>query len=204
MKVWLENPELLRTDEDAKYAAVIEIDLADIKEPIVACPNDPDDVKLLSEIQGTPIQDVFIGSCMTNIGHYRAAGNIWKGEARNVDVRTYIAPPTRMDQATLKEESYFSIFNTIGARIEIPGCSLCMGNQLRVPDKVTVFSTSTRNFDNRMGDGAQVFLKGKLPTPQEYFDYYQKKIADNKADIYRYMKFDKEPSGSHVYNIREI
>ncbi len=215
MKAWLANPELLCADEGAEYAAVIEIDLADIKEPIVACPNDPDDVKLLSEVQGTPIQDVFIGSCMTNIGHYRAAGNIWKGEARNVDVRTYIAPPTRMDQATLKEESYFSIFNTIGARIEIPGCSLCMGNQLRVPDKVTVFSTSTRNFDNRMGDGAQVFLgsaelaavvalKGKLPAPQEYFDYYQKKIADNKADIYRYMKFDKEPSGSHVYNIREI
>ena len=215
MKVWLANPELLRADEGVEYAAVIEIDLADIKEPIVACPNDPDDVKLLSEVQGTPIQDVFIGSCMTNIGHYRAAGNIWKGEVRNVDVRTYIAPPTRMDQATLKEESYFSIFNTIGARIEIPGCSLCMGNQLRVPDKATVFSTSTRNFDNRMGDGAQVFLgsaelaavvalKGKLPTPQEYFDYYQKKISDNKADIYRYMEFDKEPSDSHVYNVREI
>ncbi len=215
MKTWLENPELLRADEGAEYAAVIEINLADIKEPIVACPNDPDDVKLLSDVQGTAIQDVFIGSCMTNIGHYRAAGNIWKGEERNVNVRTYIAPPTRMDQATLKEESYFSIFNTIGARIEIPGCSLCMGNQLRVPDKATVFSTSTRNFDNRMGDGAQVFLgsaelaavvalKGKLPTPQEYFDYYKNKIEENKSDIYRYMEFDKEPSDSHVYNVREI
>ena len=215
MKAWLKNPELLRADEDAEYAAVIKIDLADIKEPIVACPNDPDDVKLLSEVQGTPVQDVFVGSCMTNIGHYRAVGNIWKNEKRNVDVRTYVAPPTRMDQATLKEESYFSIFNTIGARIEIPGCSLCMGNQLRVPDKATVFSTSTRNFDNRMGDGAQVFLgsaelaavvalKGKLPTPKEYFDYYQKKISDNKDDIYRYMEFDKEPSDSHVYNVREI
>lgn len=215
MKAWLENPELLRADDGAEYAAVIEIDLADIKEPIVACPNDPDDVKLLSEVQGTPIQDVFIGSCMTNIGHYRAAGNIWKDEQRNVNIRTYIAPPTRMDQATLKEESYFSIFNTIGARIEIPGCSLCMGNQLRVPDKVTVFSTSTRNFDNRMGDGAQVFLgsaelaavvalKGKLPSPQEYFEYYKKKIEENKEEIYRYMEFDKEPSDTHVYNIREI
>ncbi len=215
MEAWLKNPQLLKADDGAEYAAVIEIDLANIKEPIVACPNDPDDVKLLSEVQGTPVQDVFIGSCMTNIGHYRAAGNIWKGETRNVNVRTYIAPPTRMDQATLKEESYFSIFNTIGARIEIPGCSLCMGNQLRVPDKVTVFSTSTRNFDNRMGDGAQVFLgsaelaavvalKGELPTPQEYFEYYQNKIAENKNDIYRYMEFDKEPSGSHVYNVREI
>ncbi len=215
MKAWLKNPELLRADEGAEYAAVIEINLADIKEPIVACPNDPDDVKLLSEVQGTPIQDVFIGSCMTNIGHYRAAGSIWKDEKRNVNVRTYIAPPTRMDQATLKEESYFSIFNTIGVRIEIPGCSLCMGNQLRVPDKVTVFSTSTRNFDNRMGDGAQVFLgsaelaavvalKGELPTPKVYFDYYQKKISNNKDEIYRYMEFDKEPSDSHVYKVREI
>ncbi len=215
MKEWLKNPQLLKADEGAGYAAVIEIDLADIKEPIVACPNDPDDVKLLSDVQGTPVQDVFIGSCMTNIGHYRAAGSIWKDEARNVNVRTYIAPPTRMDQATLKEESYFSIFNTIGARIEIPGCSLCMGNQLRVPDKATVFSTSTRNFDNRMGNGAQVFLgsaelaavvalKGKLPTPQEYFEYYKNKIETNKSDIYRYMEFDKEPSDSHVYNVREI
>lgn len=215
MNAWLKNPKLLKADEDVKYAAILEINLTDITEPIVACPNDPDDVKLLSEVQGTPIDDVFIGSCMTNIGHYRAAGKIWENEKRNPKIRTYLAPPTRMDQATLKEEGYFSTYNSIGARLEIPGCSLCMGNQIRVSDGVTVFSTSTRNFDNRMGNDAQVFLGsaelasvvsliGKLPTPKEYFDYYNKKIADNKKEIYRYMEFDKEPSNVHIYNKRDI
>ncbi len=143
LKEWLKNPVLIERDENAEYAAVLEIDLAEITEPILACPNDPDDVKLLSDVAGTKIDDVFIGSCMTNIGHFRAAGEIWKRHDRNPGVRTYVAPPTRMDQAKLKDESYFSAFSKIGSRIEMPGCSLCMGNQLRVPDGATVFSTST-------------------------------------------------------------
>jgi aconitate hydratase 2/2-methylisocitrate dehydratase len=214
MEEWLKNPKLLRADKGAEYAAVIEIDLSEIKEPIVACPNDPDDVKLLSDVQGNVINDVFIGSCMTNIGHFRAAAKVWEGEKRNPNVRSYIAPPTRMDQAKLKEEGQFSIFNSIGVRIEIPGCSLCMGNQLRVPDKATVFSTSTRNFDNRMGDGAQVYLGsaelaavvallGKLPSPEEYFTYYKEKVASHKSEIYHYLQFDKDTVGE-VYKIREL
>ncbi len=203
VKVWLDKPELLSADKDAEYAAVIEIDLSEITEPILACPNDPDDVKLLSDVANTPINDVFIGSCMTNIGHFRAAGKIWEGQERNPNVRTYVVPPTRMDNDKLKQESQFSLFNQIGARIEIPGCSLCMGNQLRVPNNANVFSTSTRNFDNRMGNGAQVYLGSaelaaivalynRIPTAKEYFDLYDKKIENNKAEIYKYLQFDEE------------
>ncbi|MDA3903668.1 MAG: bifunctional aconitate hydratase 2/2-methylisocitrate dehydratase [Desulfuromusa sp.] len=202
VKDWLKDPKLLRADADAEYAAVIEIDLAEITEPILACPNDPDDVKLLSDIAGTPIQDVFIGSCMTNIGHFRAAAAIWKGEKFNPEVRTWVCPPTRMDQTKLKDEAVFSVFSAKGARLEIAGCSLCMGNQARVPDGVNMFSTSTRNFDDRIGNGAQVYLGsaelgavtsnlGKLPTPAEYFAVYKEKITPNADEIYQYLQFDE-------------
>ncbi len=185
---WLKDPKLLKADDNAEYAAVIEIDLAEITEPILACPNDPDDVKLLSDVAGTKIDDVFLGSCMTNIGHFRAAAEIWRGEKFNPEVRTWVCPPTRMDQDKLKDEAVFSVFSAKGARIEIAGCSLCMGNQARVPDGVNVFSTSTRNFDDRMGNGAQVYLGsaelgavasniGKIPTPAEYFAAYKEKVA---------------------------
>ncbi len=199
---WLKDPKLIRADSNAEYAAVIEIDLAEITEPILACPNDPDDVKLLSEVQGTSIQDVFIGSCMTNIGHFRAAAEIWRGEKFNPNVRTWVCPPTRMDQEKLKEEAVFSVFSAKGARLEIAGCSLCMGNQARVPDKVNMYSTSTRNFDDRIGDGAQVYLGsaelgavvanlGKLPAPAEYFAVYKERIAPKEAQIYQYLQFDE-------------
>lgn len=199
---WLKNPSLLKADKSAEYAAVIEIDLKDIKEPILACPNDPDDVKLLSDVAGTSIQDVFLGSCMTNIGHFRAAAEIWRGNKFNPCVRTWICPPTRMDQQQLKDEAYFSVYSAFGCRIEIAGCSLCMGNQARVPDGVNMFSTSTRNFDDRIGDGAKVFLGsaelgavaavlGKLPTPKEYLALYKEKIEPNKEKIYRYLQFDE-------------
>ena len=202
VKDWLKEPKLLEADKNAEYAAVIEIDLAEITEPILACPNDPDDVKLLSEVAGTEIQDVFLGSCMTNIGHFRAAAEIWRGEKYNPVVRTWVCPPTRMDQAKLKEEAVFALFGAKGARIEIAGCSLCMGNQARVPDGVNVYSTSTRNFDDRMGNGAQVFLGsaelgavtanlGKLPTPQEYFAVYKERVAPNVERIYQYLQFDQ-------------
>ena len=204
----------MERDKNAEYAQVIEIDLADIKEPILCCPNDPDDVKVLSEVAGTKISDVFLGSCMTNIGHFRAAGKIWEGHGVNKETRTFIAPPTRMDQSKLKEEGLFSVFNQIGARIEVPGCSLCMGNQLRVADGDYVFSTSTRNFDNRMGNEAQVFLgsaelgavialTSKLPTPAEYFEYYNKNIEGNQEDIYKYLQFDEE-EGDALYKRRDI
>ena len=199
---WLENPVLLERDENAEYAAVIEIDLADITEPIVACPNDPDDVKLLSDVAGDKVHEVFIGSCMTNIGHYRAAGHIFKGEPYITHTRVWLAPPSKMDKAQLMKEGYYSIFSAVGARTEIPGCSLCMGNQARVAPKSTVFSTSTRNFDNRMGDGARVYLGsaelaavtgllGRLPKPEEYFEYLEKKVVPNKDEIYRYLEFHK-------------
>jgi len=214
VKEWLKNPKLMERDKNAEYAQVIEIDLAEIKEPILCCPNDPDDVKVLSEVAGTKISDVFLGSCMTNIGHFRAAGKIWEGHGVNKETRTFIAPPTRMDQSKLKEEGLFSVFNQIGARIEVPGCSLCMGNQLRVADGDYVFSTSTRNFDNRMGNEAQVFLGSaelgavialisKLPTPAEYFEYYNKNIDGNQDDIYKYLQFDEE-EGDALYKRRDI
>ncbi|KIH76938.1 aconitase [Geoalkalibacter ferrihydriticus] len=199
---WLKAPKLLRADKNAEYTEVIEIDLAEITEPILACPNDPDDVKLLSEVAGTPIHDVFLGSCMTNIGHFRAAGEIWRGQKFNPEVRTWLCPPTRMDQEKLKEEAYFAIYSAIGARMEIAGCSLCMGNQARVPDGVNMFSTSTRNFDDRIGNGAKVYLgsaelgavitnMGKIPTPAEYLAVYKEKVLPKSDQIYQYLQFDE-------------
>ncbi len=214
IKEWLKDPKLLRADKDAEYADIIEIDLSEIKEPILACPNDPDDVKTLSDVAGTDIQDVFIGSCMTNIGHFRAAAKVWEKETVNPNVRTYLVPPTRMDQAKLKAESLFMNFSKIGARIETPGCSLCMGNQLRVPDNAVVFSTSTRNFNNRMGNGAQVFLGsaelaaviaviGKIPTQEEYMEYYNKHIAGNTDEVYKYLQFDEQEPDT-IYQRRDL
>ncbi|WP_421920372.1 bifunctional aconitate hydratase 2/2-methylisocitrate dehydratase [Marinifilum sp.] len=212
---WLANPELIERDENAEYAATIEIDLAEITEPILCCPNDPDDVKLLSEVANTEIQDVFIGSCMTNIGHFRACEQVWKGLTPSDKVRTYMAPPTRMDAAVLKEEATFSSFSQLGVRIETPGCSLCMGNQLRVPDNATVFSTSTRNFNNRMGTGAQVYLgsaelgaivsvMGKLPSCKEYMEMYQEKIEPHEEEIYKYMQFDEMDMEDTLYQKRDL
>ncbi len=198
MEAWLKNPELLEADADAEYAEIIEIDLNEIKEPLLACPNDPDDVRPLSEVQGTAIDEVFIGSCMTNIGHYRAAGELLK-KVGSIPTRLWIAPPTRMDEHQLMEEGYYSIYGKAGARTEMPGCSLCMGNQARVADNSTVVSTSTRNFPNRLGNGANVYLAsaelaavasiiGKLPTVAEYMEFA--KDIDSMADnIYRYMNF---------------
>jgi len=202
MEAWLANPALLQRDQHAEYAAVIDIALSEITEPILACPNDPDDVKPLSEVAGTPIHDVFLGSCMTNIGHFRAAAEVWRGAKFNPNVRIWLCPPTRMDQAQLKREGLFSLFAQVGARVEIPGCSLCMGNQARVPDGVTVFSTSTRNFDHRMGTDARVFLGsaevgavaallGRLPTPDEYFEVVRTRVTPNADRIYRYLQFDQ-------------
>ena len=201
MEEWLANPELMEADADAEYAAVIEIDLNDVKEPILACPNDPDDVKLLSEVAGDKIDEVFIGSCMTNIGHFRAAGKLLDAAGTSIPTRMWIAPPTKMDAAQLTEEGYYNIFGKAGARMEMPGCSLCMGNQARVADKSTVVSTSTRNFPNRLGTGANVYLSsaelaavaallGKLPTVEEYMQYAAK--LDTMADdVYRYLNFDQ-------------
>ena len=201
MEVWLEKPELLKADADAEYAAVIEIDLAEIDQPIVCAPNDPDDARLLSEVQGDQVDEVFIGSCMTNIGHFRAAGELLEAHGAPVSTRMWICPPTRMDEHQLMEEGYYAIFGRAGARTEMPGCSLCMGNQARVAPKSTVLSTSTRNFPNRLGEGANVYLTsaelaavgallGKLPTPAEYLEYAGK--IDSMADeIYRYMNFDQ-------------
>jgi aconitate hydratase 2/2-methylisocitrate dehydratase len=198
---WLENPVLLRRDENAEYAAVLEIDLDDINEPILACPNDPDDVKLLSEVAGDKIDEIFIGSCMTNIGHFRAAGKIFDG-AGYLNTRVWLTPPTIMDRTQLMKEGYYSIFTGVGARTEIPGCSLCMGNQARVRPKARIISTSTRNFDNRMGDGARVYLgsaelaavaalEGKLPSPEKYFSVIKEKVMPKASEIYRYLQFDE-------------
>jgi len=203
MQKWLANPELLSADADAEYAAVIEIDLNEIDEPILACPNDPDDVKKLSEVAGDTIHEVFIGSCMTNIGHYRAAGKLLQ-KTTGIPSRLWIAPPTRMDEYQLMQEGYYNIFANAGARTEMPGCSLCMGNQARVAPNTTVVSTSTRNFPNRLGDGANVYLAsaelaaissivGKLPTVEEYM-HYMKEIDTMSAEIYRYMNFHEMES----------
>ena len=200
MEEWLANPTLMSADADAEYAAVIEIDLADIKEPIVCCPNDPDDARLLSDVAGDSVDEIFIGSCMTNIGHFRAAGKLLD-EAESVNTRFWICPPTRMDAHTLMEEGYYNIYGKVGARTEMPGCSLCMGNQARVLAGATVISTSTRNFPNRLGDGANVYLAsaelasvggilGRLPTPAEYMEYATK-IDSMSAEVYRYMNFDQ-------------
>ncbi|MGB0957619.1 MAG: bifunctional aconitate hydratase 2/2-methylisocitrate dehydratase, partial [Litorivicinus sp.] len=203
MQEWLDNPELMSADADAEYTAVIEIDLNEIKEPILACPNDPDDVKTLSDVAGTAIDEVFIGSCMTNIGHYRAAGELLK-KTGGIPTRLWISPPTRMDEHVLMEEGYYNIFGTAGARTEMPGCSLCMGNQARVAPNSTVVSTSTRNFPNRLGDGANVYLSsaelaavasiiGKIPTFDEYMSY-AKDLDSMSSEIYRYMNFDQMDS----------
>ncbi len=201
MEAWLANPELLQADADAEYAAVIEIDLTEIDQPIVCAPNDPDDARLLSEVQGDQVDEVFIGSCMTNIGHFRAAGELLEEHGAPVSTRMWICPPTRMDEHQLMEEGYYAIFGRAGARTEMPGCSLCMGNQARVAPKSTVLSTSTRNFPNRLGEGANVYLTsaelaavgallGKLPTPAEYSEYAGK--IDSMAEkIYRYINFDQ-------------
>lgn len=198
MQAWLAKPELLQPDADAEYAHVIEIDLNEIKEPLVACPNDPDDIKPLTAVVGDKIDEVFIGSCMTNIGHYRAAAKVLDG-AGGIPTRLWIAPPTRMDEAQLRDEGVYSTFGIAGARTEVPGCSLCMGNQARVADKATVFSTSTRNFDNRMGRDARVYLGsaelaavcaklGRMPTHAEYLETVGNKLA-NTAEIYKYLNF---------------
>ncbi|MBL7083098.1 MAG: bifunctional aconitate hydratase 2/2-methylisocitrate dehydratase [Candidatus Aminicenantes bacterium] len=198
---WLKNPSLLERDENAEYAAVLEINLEDIKEPIVACPNDPDDIKLLSNVAGDRIDEIFIGSCMTNIGHFRAVGKIFEG-AGYLGTRVWITPPTKMDRAQLIKEGYYSIFTSVGARTEIPGCSLCMGNQARVRPGATIISTSTRNFDNRMGDKARVYLgsaelaaiaalSAVLPKPEEYFAVLKDKIVPNEDKIYQCLQFDE-------------
>ncbi len=201
-KAWLDDPQLLRADGHAEYAAVIEIDLTQIDEPLVCCPNDPDDVKPLSAVAGQVIDDVFIGSCMSNIGQFRAAAALWRGQGYNRAVRTWLCPPTRMDQQQLKQEGLFPVFSGIGGRIEPAGCSLCMGNQARVPDKVQVFSTSTRNFDNRLGDGAQVYLGsaelaamvsllGRIPSVAEYYRLFAEKVSPAADEIYRSLQFDE-------------
>jgi len=203
MKAWLAKPELLEPDVDADYAYVLEIDLDDIKEPLVACPNDPDDIKPLSAVAGDKIDEVFIGSCMTNIGHYRAAAKVLE-DAGMIPVRLWVTPPTRMDERQLREEGAYGIFGRAGARMEMPGCSLCMGNQARVADKATVFSTSTRNFDNRMGKDARCYLGsaelaavcarlGRIPTVDEYLALVRDKIAPLSENIYRYLNFHLMP-----------
>ncbi|MGF1491194.1 MAG: bifunctional aconitate hydratase 2/2-methylisocitrate dehydratase [Microcoleaceae cyanobacterium] len=201
MEQWLANPVLMEADADAEYADIIEVNLNEIKEPIVAAPNDPDNVKLMSECTGDVIHEVFIGSCMTNIGHYRAAAKVLEG-AGTVKVRLWVCPPTRMDEQQLREEGVYGIFAAAGARTEMPGCSLCMGNQARVEDGVTVFSTSTRNFNNRMGKGAQVYLGsaelaavcallGRIPNVEEYMEIVKQKIDPFAGELYRYLNFDQ-------------
>ena len=202
MESWLENPKLLEADHDAEYVSVIEIDLNEIKEPLIACPNDPDNIKTLSEISGNKIDEVFIGSCMTNIGHYRAAARILD-DTKTLPTRLWIVPPTRMDETELKKEGVYNLFKQLGARTEVPGCSLCMGNQARVENEAHVFSTSTRNFDNRMGKDAQVYLGsaelsaicaalGRIPSHREYLEIMNKKLKDTEL-IYRYLNFNLMP-----------
>ena len=202
MEKWLANPSLLKADADAEYTKVYEIDLATITEPVLCCPNDPDDAKLLSDVQGVKIDEVFVGSCMTNIGHFRATGKLLEKVPGGVlSTRLWIAPPTRMDERQLMEEGFYNIYGKAGARTEMPGCSLCMGNQARVAPNTTCVSTSTRNFPNRLGQGANVYLAsaelasvaavlGKLPTPEEY-QQYAAQIDSMSADIYQYLSFDK-------------
>ena len=204
MKEWLANPSLMEPDADAEYAAVVEIDMSEITEPILACPNDPDDVITLSEAladdnRPQKIDEVFVGSCMTNIGHFRALGEVLKGNGQ-VATRLWVVPPTKMDMKKLVEEGYYSLYGAAGARPEVPGCSLCMGNQARVADNAVVFSTSTRNFDNRLGNGAQVYLGsaelaavcallGRLPSPEEYFEAVSNNLSGNKDEVYKYLNF---------------
>ncbi len=201
MEKWLEKPDLLEADADAEYAAIIEIDLAEVTEPVVCAPNDPDDARLLRQVAGDQVDEVFIGSCMTNIGHFRATGKLLYQHTGGVAARMWICPPTRMDEYQLMEEGYYAIFGRAGARTEMPGCSLCMGNQARVAPKSTVLSTSTRNFPNRLGEGANVYLTsaelaavgailGRLPTPEEYMSYADE-LDSMAGEIYRYMNFNE-------------
>merc|ERR1719305_1186919 len=203
MEAWLENPVLLEADKEATYHKVFEIDLDTIKEPILCCPNDPDDAKTLADVAGTKIDEVFIGSCMTNIGHFRAAGELLKQQQGQLPTRLWVAPPTKMDEAQLTSEGYYSVYGTVGARTEMPGCSLCMGNQARVADKSTAVSTSTRNFPNRLGKGSTVYLAsaelaaiasmlGHLPSREEYLKYFNTLDA-TAADTYRYLNFNELP-----------
>jgi aconitate hydratase 2/2-methylisocitrate dehydratase len=201
MEQWLENPSLMSADANAEYAEVLEIDLDEIKEPILCCPNDPDDAKTLSEVAGDKVDEVFIGSCMTNIGHFRAAGKLLEQFDGTLPTRLWMSPPTKMDKAVLVEEGYYNIYGRAGVRTEMPGCSLCMGNQARVEAGATVLSTSTRNFPNRLGDGANVYLcsaemaavgaiVGKIPTAQEYMEYASK-IESMSSEVFRYLNFDR-------------
>ena len=207
MEAWIAKPELLKADENADYAEIIEINMDDIKEPILACPNDPDDVKFLSEVSGEKIDEVFIGSCMTNIGHFRAAGKVLEGKS-DMPTRLWIAPPTKMDQMVLTEEGYYGVLGRTGARMETPGCSLCMGNQAQIRKGSTAVSTSTRNFPNRLGIDTRVYLAsaelasvaallGRLPTPKEYFEQVESLNA-KASEVYQYMNFDKIKSFSDV------
>ncbi|MCB1889509.1 MAG: aconitate hydratase B, partial [Rhodocyclaceae bacterium] len=207
MEAWIADGELLSGDADAEYAAVIDIDLADIKEPIVACPNDPDDVKTLSDVAGAKIDEVFIGSCMTNIGHFRAAGKVLEGKS-DIPTRLWIAPPTKMDAMILNEEGYYSVLGKSGARMEMPGCSLCMGNQAQIRKGSTAMSTSTRNFPNRLGIDTQVYLgsaelaavcalMGKIPSTAEYMAQVEA-LGAKAGEVYRYMNFDQ------IQDFREV
>jgi aconitate hydratase 2/2-methylisocitrate dehydratase len=200
MQKWLDSPELLQADADCEYAAIIEINLDEIKEPILACPNDPDDVKLLSALENIKIDEVFIGSCMTNIGHFRAAAQLLKN-VETLPTQLWIAPPTKMDETQLKKEGIYATFEKITEHTEIPGCSLCMGNQARVADNATVVSTSTRNFPNRLGDNADVYLSsaqvaaitaklGHLPSVAQYLKA-MRDIEPMTDDIYQYLNFDQ-------------
>jgi len=202
MNEWLAKPSLMTPDADAEYAAVINIDLNEITEPILACPNDPDDVKKLSEVAGTKIDEVFLGSCMTNIGHYRAAGEVMRGESDIAVEKFWIVPPTRMDERQLMNEGYYDVYKGIHAQTEVPGCSLCMGNQASARENATVFSTSTRNFDNRLGKGTQVYLGsaelaavcaklGRIPTVEEYMSIVPEKLAGKTDDVYKYLNFNE-------------
>jgi aconitate hydratase 2/2-methylisocitrate dehydratase len=200
MEAWLANPQLLQADKDAEYTEVIEIDLSEIKEPIVCCPNDPDDAKTLSDVAGAKIDEVFIGSCMTNIGHFRAASKLLEGK-RDIPVKLWMAPPTKMDAQQLTEEGHYGVFGNAGARMEMPGCSLCMGNQAQVKEGATVMSTSTRNFPNRLGKNTNVYLGsaelsaicsklGRIPTQAEYLADMGVINADG-SKIYKYLNFDQ-------------
>jgi len=204
MEAWLENPQLMEADKNAEYLATIEINMDEITEPILCCPNDPDDAKLLSEVGQVKVDEVFIGSCMTNIGHYRAAGKMLKQYQGQLPTRLWIAPPTKMDQEQLTAEGFYATYGAVGARTEMPGCSLCMGNQARVADEATVVSTSTRNFPNRLGKGANVYLAsaelsavtailGRLPSPEEYLKYHSE-LAKDADSIYKYLNFDQVES----------
>jgi len=200
VEAWLANPHLLEADSNAEYAHVLDIDMDQLKEPVLCCPNDPDDAKLLSDVAGTKIDEVFIGSCMTNIGHFRAASKLLEGR-RDIPVKLWIAPPTKMDAAELTKEGHYGVFGAAGARTEMPGCSLCMGNQAQVREGATVVSTSTRNFPNRLGKNTNVYLAssevaaissklGRIPTTEEY-QSSMTEINKDGTQIYKYMNFDK-------------